>query len=459
MAIDVDSVPQANQPATHAEWSFAHLKRSETLWGPHGYHRYPAKFIPQLVRRLIDDYSQSGDLVADPFLGSATTGIEALRAGCRFYGSDINPVAYLISCAKCIPLPPERLDAVWQALDRQLDAVQSIGRRTLTRAEVECIRATDIARASPEERFEYWFPAGHRAALAAIVERIRPVEDADCRTFLLCAFSNILRQCSIWLSGSTKPQKDLAKMLGDPREEFRKHARAMIKRNRLYWVDVEQSGINPAVLPQLCEIAVEDARSLPLADGVVDLVVTSPPYATCYEYSQIHQLTQLWLERYDLLPPPKPQHTWIGSKGLALRDSTSAETGSAIADAALQQLAQLQTAKRGAAVSREMRALRHYFQDMHRALAELARVLAPHKHLILIIGDSRKRGITIPTSDALVEMAQRQGFTLERTIVRQIPVRVLTSTRDSKTGRFSPSAQSDSQAYPEENILILRRRG
>ena len=35
------------------DWTFAHLKREETLWGPHGYHRYPAKFIPQLVHRII----------------------------------------------------------------------------------------------------------------------------------------------------------------------------------------------------------------------------------------------------------------------------------------------------------------------------------------------------------------------------------------------------------------------
>jgi hypothetical protein len=36
------------------------------------------------------------------------------------------------------------------------------------------------------------------------------------RTFFLCAFSNILKTCSIWLSGSTKPQKDLKKRLSDP---------------------------------------------------------------------------------------------------------------------------------------------------------------------------------------------------------------------------------------------------
>src|SRR5688572_19799015 len=77
------------------DWSFAHLKQTETSWGPHGYHRYPAKFIPQLVRRIIERYSSSGSLVGDIFLGSATTGIEALRTGRRFWGSDINPVALL----------------------------------------------------------------------------------------------------------------------------------------------------------------------------------------------------------------------------------------------------------------------------------------------------------------------------------------------------------------------------
>src|SRR5215216_316703 len=86
------------------DWSFANLRPSQTLWGPHGYHRYPAKFIPQLVRRIIENYSLPDSLVGDPFLGSATTGIEALRSGRRFWGADINPVALLISNAKCNPI-------------------------------------------------------------------------------------------------------------------------------------------------------------------------------------------------------------------------------------------------------------------------------------------------------------------------------------------------------------------
>src|SRR5256885_12083925 len=90
-------------PPQFDDWSFASLKPGKTSWGPHGYHRYPAKFIPQLVRRLIDAYSLPDDLVGDTFVGSATTAIEALRSGRRFWGSDINPVALVIGCAKAIP--------------------------------------------------------------------------------------------------------------------------------------------------------------------------------------------------------------------------------------------------------------------------------------------------------------------------------------------------------------------
>ena len=40
------------------EWTFADLSRKETSYASHGYHRYPAKFIPQLARKLIELHSE-----------------------------------------------------------------------------------------------------------------------------------------------------------------------------------------------------------------------------------------------------------------------------------------------------------------------------------------------------------------------------------------------------------------
>lgn len=217
------------------DWTFAHLKREETVWGPHGYHRYPAKFIPQLVHRIIESYSAPNDLVDDPFLGSATTGIEALRLGRRFWGCDISQVALLISRTKCIPLSPCNLDKIWQELDGRLKVVPRAGRRYLNSAEKETIASIDIAYATAEERFHYWFPDQFRESLEGILQQILTYTEGDVRTFFLGGFSNILRRCSIWLSGSTKPQKDLDKMLGDPVDEFRRQVRDMIKGNSIYW--------------------------------------------------------------------------------------------------------------------------------------------------------------------------------------------------------------------------------
>ncbi len=439
------------------DWTFAHLKREETLWGPHGYHRYPAKFIPQLVHRIIDAYSAPNELVGDPFLGSATTGIEALRLGRRFWGSDISQVALLISRAKCIPLSPCKLDKVWQKLDRQLDVVPRVGRRYLTSEEIEAITSINIASATAEERFTYWFPAQYRLSLENILLRILKHTEGEERTFFLCGFSNILRRCSIWLSGSTKSQKDLGKMLGDPIDEFRRQIRDMIKRNSIYWQDLADHGIDPAEVTQRCCIRWEDARELTLPGATLDLLVTSPPYAICYEYKEIHQLTQLWFERYGLLSPGDQREVWIGSKGVSHRPLPPDRTGSTVADAALAELSLHAVDKVAQDVRREVRALRYYFQDMWMSFHELARVTVPGKHLILIIGDSYRRGITIPTSAALCEMAVESGFELERKIVRQIPIRTLVSTRNKKTGRFSSIAQSDTLVYPEEYVLVFRR--
>ena len=61
------------------DWSFENLKPSETGKWTHNYHRYPAKFIPQLVEKLLDEYMVGKDgHIDDPFMGSGTTIVTAI---------------------------------------------------------------------------------------------------------------------------------------------------------------------------------------------------------------------------------------------------------------------------------------------------------------------------------------------------------------------------------------------
>lgn len=52
---------------------------------------HPAPFPVELPRRLIELYTFAGEVVLDPFLGSGTTAVAALRTGRHFVGYELNP--------------------------------------------------------------------------------------------------------------------------------------------------------------------------------------------------------------------------------------------------------------------------------------------------------------------------------------------------------------------------------
>jgi DNA modification methylase len=65
-------------------WSFA----SEKIGGVRHYSRFPA----ELPKRCIEAYGRTGEdvVVLDPFSGSGTTGIAALKLGCSYVGFEID---------------------------------------------------------------------------------------------------------------------------------------------------------------------------------------------------------------------------------------------------------------------------------------------------------------------------------------------------------------------------------
>jgi site-specific DNA-methyltransferase (adenine-specific) len=70
-------------------WSQTSPKRSEKALGGH-----PTQKPVGLLERVIESSSRPGEVVLDPFVGSGTTGVAALRLGRRFLGID-QDAAYL----------------------------------------------------------------------------------------------------------------------------------------------------------------------------------------------------------------------------------------------------------------------------------------------------------------------------------------------------------------------------
>lgn len=86
----------------HSVWKI----QSESVEG------FPAAMPSELVRRCVVASSQPGDTVLDPFSGSGTTGVVALRLGRSFVGVELTPEHHALACDRigsAAPLFAEQL--------------------------------------------------------------------------------------------------------------------------------------------------------------------------------------------------------------------------------------------------------------------------------------------------------------------------------------------------------------
>ena len=80
----------------------------------HGFHKYPAKFIPHIPYWAIKKFTgqEHGKLILDPFCGSGTTLVEASLSGYNSIGIDIDPLSILISKVKTTKISIKELSLV-----------------------------------------------------------------------------------------------------------------------------------------------------------------------------------------------------------------------------------------------------------------------------------------------------------------------------------------------------------
>jgi len=79
------------------DWTF---NKASTRELTHCYHDYPARMIPQVAGKLIDNFGLSAKYLFDPYCGSGTSLVEANIRGINAIGTDLNPLARLVSLAK-----------------------------------------------------------------------------------------------------------------------------------------------------------------------------------------------------------------------------------------------------------------------------------------------------------------------------------------------------------------------
>ena len=411
------------QAATFASsWDFGDT-REDLI---HRIHPYPARF-PAFITTKALEYAEAEGVavrnVADVFCGCGTTAVEAKRNGKAFWGCDINPLATLIAKVKTHRYRDRDLARTYHAI----------------KADVSHSHVSSKDRDAIGARIRYWFDERNVDDLIRLDRAIRRTTQpySAQRRFFQCGFSAILKATSYWLTKSIKAQRDADKEPRAVMEAFDEQVAMMRRAN------------DGNVFPHPAATTRIRTRNF-LGNGSsqdqADLIVTSPPYVTSYNYADIHQLSTLWLgyaadyralrrnmlgNRHGVSPPREGVVKRLGDTAWrTYRDMRSQDPSHASSIA-------------------------RYFVDLDKAVRRCWQALASPAMAVFVIGNTQYKGVKVDNAEHLETCMRRAGFDRTHAIRRKVSLKIMTPYRDAH-GRFTRDS-SQRRVYGDEYVLIGRK--
>src|SRR5690606_7749977 len=287
------------------------------------------------------------------------------------------------------------------------------------------------------ERIKYWFNEDNIVKLHRLQKGIYKVcPDGKYRVLFLTAFSNILKACSKWLTKSIKPQIDPNKIPLDPYIAFKKQIRFIITANEeIKSIQTKNSRI---------KVRTQNILNIKPRENKVDLVITSPPYVTSYEYADLHQLSTLWLGFVD--DYKELRKGTIGSE-YAKAEHEIFRIENETSERIVKELFMVDKGK--------SKSITKYFYDLDKTVDKTYALLNENGYAAFVIGNTSYKGVYIDNAKVLIESFMNKGFMNIEVTKRKISSKILTPYRD-KTGKFSNNKKGE-KVYSHEFIIIAKK--
>lgn len=362
-----------NNSLDKIDWSFSSLSNS----GIHSVHWYPATYISAIPGVLIPSLSDEGSTILDPFCGSGTTGIEALRLGNKFIGIDTNPIALLITESKLYYPEPKALQTLTHKLVREAQELLSLKK---------------TKKHPQHSELKGWYHPATLAELSVLLTQIVAIPNVSTRKCILAIFSSILKNTSSqgkhwgWVCDNVKPKPD---------EITYKNAFTNFLRASEEYISASKASYRSLKEISSNEVRRDSRRRYKLLQGdcvrnmqtikenSIDLIITSPPYYGVADYIKSQRLSYLWFD-IDKLSKDK-----LGFKDFEM----------------------LRTLEKGARSNRHRKNSRAlYLEFILDFFKAASRVLKKDAYISMVVGESRARE---ETTEALIDCAFSSGFDLE----------------------------------------------
>lgn len=233
----------------------------------HSIHPYPAKFIPELPRNILNQLRVPDDsIVFDPFCGSGVTLTEAQKLGIPSVGIDLNPIACLLSRVKTFSKNIEIVTQAQKIVDRCQENFKSV-------------EIPDI------KNLNHWFKEDIQRNISILIEEIKKIDETEIRDWLyFCLSANLVKLSN--QDSDTRYAAVEKNVTGDDVfSAFIKTAKKLEKAKLEQEIKASATVINKNSL-------LLESQDLPQKIGIT---ITSPPYPNAYEYWLYHKYRMWWL--------------------------------------------------------------------------------------------------------------------------------------------------------------------
>lgn len=379
------------------------------------WYRYKEGFSIELVEQLIREYSKHKcGVILDPFSGSGSTLLAANYMGYSGVGFEVNPFSYFLSKCKLEQYEKESIELFKDLYERILQ-------NALEKRAIYVLPKLSISDKVFDDGVEKYF-----MTVGLLIES-KDIQDEKVRDLLKLGWLACLEPlCNYRKAGNGLKIKKYVK----PRVVTVDDARVMLlEEYQNMYIDLLKSKTkgDAVVYNESCLNMKDKVR-----DGSIEGIIFSPPYANCFDYTEIYKL-ELWFGKFvsEYSELKKLRNNSLHSH---LNGDLNIEVDSK-SEVLTELLDELQ--KRDLWDKKIPKMLQLYYDDMFKVIKESYRVLDDKGFCCIVVGNSAYGGVVFPADLILAEYAESIGFSVDKIEVDRY---IITSSQQyemtKETGKY-----------------------
>ena len=395
-------------------YNYLDFKGQDTQYSTHALHTYVAAMVPQLAEILVNTFVPKAEKVLDPFCGGGAVLVESVRNGIKASGSDINPLAILISKVKSTYLDRK-------TLEHACNYVHSISSRELNGSYTF----------PSNYNVEYWFYPKTIVELSSIIRIIQKCEievkfDTNVIDALKVIFSATVRDVMLTYRNEVR----LRHLEPDDLTKFRPNAfNSFASRCRIAIDRIPMLPKNSRV-----QVLAAQVQNLPYPDKTFHTIICSPPYGdekNGVSYMQFSKFMLYWLgfSRESVALARKK------TLGYSLNDFS---LPSPTLQKAFSTIMKIDNSNNGI----------NFYRDYYLGLQQMIRVT--RENIIIVIGNRILKQTVIENGKITAELMLNLGWKLHQRFERTLPSKRLPKLRREENHGFGG-------AINKEDILIFKQ--